>query len=605
MVIKKHQYIAAAFLAIFTAFNYFGVAACFEACENNPAAAGGSGKVCGNDYNSPSLILSVYLNESFETWLPSGWTRIIQNVNYTWNQAFNVHYHGSASAEILNDPAGIPQNEWLVSPVLDFSNAASDLQLSFWWFTSYYWHVSPYDNGDVEVLVSTNNGSTWSEPLWTEDLYGVFQDWTWYNTTLTLDDYIGEPAVKVAFRYIGVDGAPYYLDAIYIHDSGGILDHDVGALNFIAPGNSGDAGEPIIPRVSYKNFGTNTETFATTLTIELNGSDVYTQSANVASLAPGATHMVTYPVYVPSTEAIYILTATSSLAGDQNAANNELVQVYNTAPMPGFFVDFESGGSGFSLNHDWQYGTPTTGPEAAHSGDYLVGTLIDAQYTEGPLLSTLISPEIELGTDAVLTFWHWYETEETYDGGNVKISSNGGISWTLITPTGGYDGVLSTGYQNPIGGQQAFSGAGGGWVQEIFDISDYDGMDIKIKLDYGSDISGIDGDGWYIDDFHLNFTTVGIDYETGVLPAAFCIKQNYPNPFNARTIIEYSLPTASNVNITIYDLLGRKIATLINAVQPAGNHQIMWNAADAPSGIYFYKIEAGEYGDQKKMLLLK
>jgi hypothetical protein len=84
----------------------------------------------------------------------------------------------------------------------------------------------------------------------------------------------------------------------------------------------------------------------------------------------------------------------------------------------------------------------------------------------------------------------------------------------------------------------------------------------------------------------------------------------YPNPFNSTTIIRYGLPEAGNVKIQVYDVLGRKVTTLINEPQTAGWHQVQWNAKsthgiDVSSGIYFYRIEVGGYSQTKKMLLLK
>jgi hypothetical protein len=205
----------------------------------------------------------------------------------------------------------------------------------------------------------------------------------------------------------------------------------------------------------------------------------------------------------------------------------------------------------------------------------------------------------------MLSFWHWYGTEESYDGGNVKISTDGGTNWSLITPAGGYDFSLSTEYENPIGGEMAFTGSGMTWGQETFDLSMYDGESIMIRFDFGSDNSVVIGDGWYIDDVTLEFLTTGIENGAGILPSEFGLEQNYPNPFNAQTTIRYNLSFAADVIISVFDLLGRKIATLVEEKQQAGSHQITWNAVDISSGIYFYKIEAGGFTDSRKMLLLK
>jgi hypothetical protein len=99
--------------------------------------------------------------------------------------------------------------------------------------------------------------------------------------------------------------------------------------------------------------------------------------------------------------------------------------------------------------------------------------------------------------------------------------------------------------------------------------------------------------------------TVGIDQHDTPIPQMFSLSQNYPNPFNAATIIRYSLPEPAEVKIEIFDILGRKVETLIEGEQPAGYHQIVWDASNNSSGMYFYRIEAGEYSDTRKMVLIK
>jgi uncharacterized protein (DUF362 family) len=89
------------------------------------------------------------------------------------------------------------------------------------------------------------------------------------------------------------------------------------------------------------------------------------------------------------------------------------------------------------------------------------------------------------------------------------------------------------------------------------------------------------------------------------LPVRFGLHQNYPNPFNARTTIRYDLPEPHEVTIDIYDSLGRKIETLVKKTQGIGRHHVIWNAADKSSGMYFYRIQAGEYTKTRKMVLLR
>ncbi len=96
-----------------------------------------------------------------------------------------------------------------------------------------------------------------------------------------------------------------------------------------------------------------------------------------------------------------------------------------------------------------------------------------------------------------------------------------------------------------------------------------------------------------------------IEIQFGVVPTKYVLEQNYPNPFNPSTVISYSIPTASNVSVKVFDVLGNLITTLVNQNQEAGNYKINFNAGELSNGIYFYKIQAGIFIAVKKMLLLK
>jgi len=89
------------------------------------------------------------------------------------------------------------------------------------------------------------------------------------------------------------------------------------------------------------------------------------------------------------------------------------------------------------------------------------------------------------------------------------------------------------------------------------------------------------------------------------IPRRYWLAQNYPNPFNPSTMISFHLPVAGDVTLKVYDLLGKKIATLISAQLAAGDHVIEWHAGSLPSGLYFYKIETDRYAAVGKALLLK
>ncbi len=111
----------------------------------------------------------------------------------------------------------------------------------------------------------------------------------------------------------------------------------------------------------------------------------------------------------------------------------------------------------------------------------------------------LISPPFGLSANAILGIWHWYDIETSWDGGNVKISTDDGVTWTVIVPDGGYDGIANT--ANPMSGEEIFTGhADNFWQFDTFDLAAYGGASVMFKFDFGSDAS-VTYPGWYIDDF--------------------------------------------------------------------------------------------------------
>lgn len=96
----------------------------------------------------------------------------------------------------------------------------------------------------------------------------------------------------------------------------------------------------------------------------------------------------------------------------------------------------------------------------------------------------------------------------------------------------------------------------------------------------------------------------------GQLPKSFSLAQNYPNPFNAGTNIDFSLPSAGYVELSVYDILGRKVTILLDSFLPAGNHSVTWNGRSGigesgATGVYFYRLKAEGFDETKKMLLVK
>lgn len=99
--------------------------------------------------------------------------------------------------------------------------------------------------------------------------------------------------------------------------------------------------------------------------------------------------------------------------------------------------------------------------------------------------------------------------------------------------------------------------------------------------------------------------TIGIQQISGEVPKQFSLSQNFPNPFNPTTNIEFQIPRSGLVNLTIYDALGRKVETIVNQNLNPGTYKADWDAYNYPSGVYFYRLSAGDFAGTKKMILVK
>ncbi len=95
---------------------------------------------------------------------------------------------------------------------------------------------------------------------------------------------------------------------------------------------------------------------------------------------------------------------------------------------------------------------------------------------------------------------------------------------------------------------------------------------------------------------------IEIDVDT---PMNYELSQNYPNPFNPSTTIKFSIPEGSQVSLKIYNSLGQEIKTLVNRFMETGIHTVNFNAVDLNSGMYFYRLDAGEFSHVRKMTLIK
>jgi subtilisin family serine protease len=203
----------------------------------------------------------------------------------------------------------------------------------------------------------------------------------------------------------------------------------------------------------------------------------------------------------------FILVMDESYSG--NVTRVPETGTYHFTIVEEFVWDFEADDGGFTPNGGiWEWGAPTSGPGAAHSGTKLWATILAGNYPNSAN-ATLDLPPIVIAADrpyAVFSFWHWYNMENEYDGGNVKISTDGGTTFQIVTPAGGYDGIART-TNAGIPSQPCFTNIHEVWQEDVFDLSAFAGEQVIIRLHFGTDGSVVRS-GWYVDDVRLGSSDV-------------------------------------------------------------------------------------------------
>ena len=139
-----------------------------------------------------------------------------------------------------------------------------------------------------------------------------------------------------------------------------------------------------------------------------------------------------------------------------------------------------------------------------------------------------------------------------------------------------------------------------GWIGSAYNSPDSSGIDSAVTIQITAPT--VETARWT--------TTVGITNISSEIPSNYDLFQNYPNPFNPVTKIKFDIPSnvkrqTSDVRLLIYDALGKEVTTLINERLAPGSYEVDFDASNLPSGLYFYRIEAGEFDKIKKMIFIK
>jgi len=169
----------------------------------------------------------------------------------------------------------------------------------------------------------------------------------------------------------------------------------------------------------------------------------------------------------------------------------------------------------------------------------------------------------------------------------------------VLIITGLISFCLAQSSENYVIKNAVFSGAGSRSQSDSYILTDAIGQPLPVGQFTSDNYSLSTGF------FYNSETATDIDDEEPLIPKQFKLENNFPNPFNPTTTIEYSIPEDSDVTISIYDLNGQLIQSLVDDNKTAGVHKTIWNATNISSGIYFYKIRADHFTAVKKCILIK
>jgi len=372
----------------------------------------------------------------------------------------------------------------------------------------------------------------------------------------------------------------------------------------------------------YIEAGTESEITFTLENIGLgNSENVYIKLSSEDSLVSIAKKSITINSLAPRdtvvSGALKFLMDPQTLAGYIAEFNLEIEQggVTTVLPIEGLIVGKPVSlfTDGFEVgNNKWIFDSPWARTnEKPYSDFFSFSDSPTGNYRNNINSSLYLQDTIRINNvnAAYLEFWTCWEIESELDFAQVQASTDT-LNWKSLqgfyTQQGsglGRQSVNSFGYD---GNQKK-------WVKERISLNDYiNSGPFYLRFNVQSD-ENVTGDGWYIDDINIvvySDSTVSALEEKQRISNKFALHQNYPNPFNPTTHIRFELQKSSNVEITIFDSLGKKVRTLINEQRSAGQYTLLWNGTNdngqlVSSGLYFYVMHSETFQSRKKLILLR
>ncbi|HEY3251272.1 MAG TPA: Omp28-related outer membrane protein [Ignavibacteria bacterium] len=520
-------------------------------------------------------------------------------------------------------------------------------------------------NDRLDIYTSNNGGSTWtllislvggnSGPLVTapatNDLF-VPTSGQWATKRYALA--VGTNKIK--FNSVSAFGNSLYLDNIRV---GAPYNNDVG-VNSISDPKWGFTPGSKIPKAYVRNYGTTTQSFNVTMTINPGG---YTNTQSVSNLAPGATQLVNFSSFNFASTGAYTINASTSLGGDQNTSNDAITNTVTVTNAPRkVILEFCTGTwcQWCPCGDDEAHNVATTYPDNAvvfayhgagsdpyinFNGNNIIGLLgfsgypsglidrrlganngwgsffFDAEYRlenapSGTISITSTSINYNQGTrelsvnlnaTALTTLSGQYKVNYVITEDNLVYPQTGN-SYCPGNPNAIHNWVV----RNMVNGAAGSNVNSGTWnANQTYPLTFTTTLNagwqagnskfaVFIFKDNGSLSVSENQQG-----FQSSYILTGINNQQTGIPDKYSLEQNFPNPFNPVTNVHFSIPKDGIVSFKVYNAVGQLIANYLDGFIKAGNYNAEIEAGEWASGVYFYTLSAKDFIETKKMILVK
>jgi hypothetical protein len=512
--------------------------------------------------------------------VPEGW----------WHWGNHTPYGTSGNGSYWwfadSDSAGsVNVDEHLLSPFMDFSSAPV---CSLWFYIDY--NYLNYDDS-VTVRASGDSGQTWINVVqFTADITGVVGPYDLSSV------FTGNQFCRLEFAYNAYYDWGVIVDDVAL-ENGLVLNHDVGVSAVYEPtGGTQPPGLALNPTARCENFGPSAESFNFVLHIYENAVLTGADTAVVSSLPPGDTLVNIFDQFtLGAVGDTYDFVFYTDLADDYSTNDSMIVSVVvdsfcfdnsDGTAETSFHVEHPSGDSNWvcslfdlsSIPFDYQIVEIAFSENPTANGTDLWDTLGVYYPRASDGMPDLASPIEEI-----------YNYDPA-DGPNGDNYTDPGFTVYPLTPSS--DSIWFCWSWPDMNFYGPFIGG---------DTYTYYGF--YVSVDWGAT--------WLYNDNATLVARVCLESITDAgrtataLPGGFVLYDAYPNPFNPTTNIAFDLPVASDVALEVFDVLGRKVATLVDGSLPAGNHTEMWDASNTSSGVYFARLTTENTTATTKVTLLK